>query len=88
LIRALSLAVLLAVVPAMAIAGGDRHDGDRPVAEKKICRKSQSTGSIMTRRVCHTRAEWDSLSAKGKSDLDRTRSMERSRSMVGASREN
>lgn len=88
MIRALSLAVLLATVPVVATAGEEKADGDKPAAEKKICRKAQSTGSIMTRRVCHTQAEWDSISAQGQADLDRTRSMERSRSMVGASREN
>lgn len=88
MIRTLSLAALLAAVPVIATAGGEKSGDAGPAAEKKICRVAQSTGSIMKRRVCHTQPEWDSLSAKGQADLDRTRSMERSRSMVGATREN
>lgn len=30
-----------------------------PVKEKKICMPDDSTGSIVPRRVCRTRAEWD-----------------------------
>ena len=86
--RILSLVALMAVVPVAATAGDQKGNGDKPAAEKKICRKTQSTGSIMARRVCRTQAEWDALAAKGQSDLDRTRAMERSRSMVGSSRDN
>lgn len=32
-----------------------------PPAEKKLCRSQVSTGSIMGRRVCHTRAEWAAI---------------------------
>ncbi|MGU3389124.1 hypothetical protein [Sphingomonas sp. M1A8_2b] len=28
---------------------------------KTICRKETATGSIMGRRVCHTRAEWSAM---------------------------
>lgn len=86
MIRLLSIAAMLAAAPAAATAG-EKPDGDKPAAEKKICRKQQSTGSIMARRVCHTKAEWDALAAQGQADIDRTRAMERSRSMVGASRD-
>jgi hypothetical protein len=30
-----------------------------PVKEKKICRSEEVTGSIMPKRVCRTKAEWD-----------------------------
>jgi len=86
-IRTLSLLALIATVLAPP-AAGEEGNSEKPAAEKKICRKAPRTGSIMARRVCHTQAEWDELAAKGQSDLDRARAMERSRSMVGSSRDN
>lgn len=31
------------------------------LAENKICRMETGTGSVMPRRVCRTKAEWDAL---------------------------
>ncbi len=86
-LRILSLAALLAVAPAASQAAAPgKATADKPDAEKKICKREVATGSIMSRRICHTRAEWDQLEAKGKADLDRARAMERSRSLVEGNR--
>ena len=47
--------VLLLVAVAVPAAAQDAA----PKPEKKICRAVQSTGSIMSKRDCRTRAEWD-----------------------------
>lgn len=81
-IRILSVAALLVAVPAAGLA----EQSGTPNLDKKICRNESVTGSIMSRRVCHTKAEWEALEAKGKADLERTREMERSRSLVNGNR--
>lgn len=56
-------------------------------ADKKVCkRETLSTGSIMPKRVCRTKAEWDAITAQSQRDLERQRSQENDRSMVGATR--
>lgn len=34
------------------------------VKEKKICRTEDDTGSIVPKRTCHTKAEWDAINAE------------------------
>ncbi|MEN2746330.1 hypothetical protein [Sphingomonas sp. T9W2] len=34
---------------------------EAPKQEKKICRREVTTGSIMARPVCHTKAEWTQI---------------------------
>ena len=45
------------------------------VADKKICRSVQSTGSIMAKRTCHLHSEWVQIdqanAAAAQSALDR-----------------
>ncbi len=79
----ISLAVLLAAVPAAAFAvDADEPPVAQPDEEKVICKREVATGSIMSRRVCLTKAEWKAIEEQSKADLDRTRAMERSRSLV------
>ncbi|WP_158702985.1 hypothetical protein [Allosphingosinicella vermicomposti] len=41
---------------------------------KMICRANQvDTGTIMSKKVCRTRAEWDAMSKKGEDDVARLR---------------
>jgi hypothetical protein len=35
-----------------------------PVKEKKICRSEVPLGSIMSKRVCHTKSEWAQIRGK------------------------
>lgn len=41
--------------------------------EKKICRAEGSTGSIMTKRVCRTRAEWARIAEQNERENQRFR---------------
>ena len=52
---------------------------------KKVCKEEIVTGSVMTKRICHTREEWAQMEARSRSQLDRTRDMDRSKSLVNSS---
>lgn len=55
-------ALVATATPALA---GDKKPID---PDKPVCRSVEQTGSIMTHRVCHTRAQWAAQSAQdGKS---------------------
>ena len=87
MLRVLVAVSLITSTPVLATSNDAVSvEADKPVKEKKVCKSSQATGSIMVRRVCRTQTEWDSMTAKSQADLDRTRDMERSRGMVGATR--
>lgn len=59
-----ALALATGAAPAMA---GDKRPVD---PNKPLCRSVEQTGSIMTHRVCHTRAEWATLSAQDSKNKD------------------
>ncbi|MBK8628990.1 MAG: hypothetical protein IPN84_01920 [Sphingomonadales bacterium] len=50
------LALALSVSPAIARKGHD--DAPKDPMQKKVCRESAETGTILPRRICKTRAEW------------------------------
>lgn len=84
MLRSLAFASLfVALVPVSAAA----QDDSAPKApEKKICRRVIATGSVMARTTCRTKAEWDALSARGRSDAERQINQERMRNNVQNSR--
>ena len=70
--RMLIAIVFAASIPAAALA----KDGKPADAAKKTCRELEATGSLFTKRVCHTDAEWaviDEQNRKGASDFDKSR---------------
>lgn len=88
MLRSVVLAGLfLALAPNTAVAqdaGGAEAAPKAP--EKKICRRSTATGSVMAKVTCHTKAEWDAISARSQSDLERQINQERARNNVQNSR--
>jgi curli biogenesis system outer membrane secretion channel CsgG len=79
-------ALLATFVAALAIAPAQAQESagstaSKPAKEKKICKRSIATGSVMTKVTCRTKAEWDAMAAASQLDLDRTRDLERSRSL-------
>jgi predicted transglutaminase-like cysteine proteinase len=89
----LSCAALAFAVPAAAAPAASQSDqasADRqasvPVKEKKICRRDTATGSIMAKSICHTRAEWEAMTAQSKSDLQKVRNIELTHQQVGIQR--
>lgn len=64
---ALTLALALIAAPAQAEPAAAPSSPAAPPAasaERKICRASVATGSIMQRKTCHTRAEWERIDAE------------------------
>ena len=53
------LALGLITTPALAKKDGDSAPKD-PM-QKKVCRESAETGTILPRRTCKTRAEWEAI---------------------------
>lgn len=82
---AVPLAVLALAAAAPASAQDDANaprPAEKPVKEKKICKSETGTGSIMPKRTCRTKAEWDELTEQSKANLDRTRNRDAGMGMV------
>ena len=61
--RLIVLAIACAVPSALLAQDAAPAPAAAPVAakpekEKKICRREETTGSVMLTRVCHTKEEW------------------------------
>ena len=55
----------LCAIPALA------EDQAAPVKEKKICRREETTGSILGGRpVCHTKSEWAAIDEANRKNAD------------------
>jgi hypothetical protein len=69
--------VLIAIAVAVSIPGtGLAKDAKPADPAKKTCRALESTGSLFSKRICHTAAEWaviDEQNRKGASDFDNSR---------------
>ncbi len=65
------LALLVLATPALAHQDADGGADKKAKAEKKICRALVSTGSIMGKRECHTKAEWDAMSDRSTNARDK-----------------
>ena len=59
---------------------------ERPVKERKICKSEVGTGSIMPKRICRTKADWDALTEQSRGNLERTQRVDAGTGMVGASK--
>ena len=81
-----SIAVLCLASPAaLAEPATTTPPSSGPVAakpEKKICRAAVGTGTIMARRVCHTRAEWAQIDGQGSASAQQQLD-ERDRGLTG-----
>ncbi|MEY2944227.1 MAG: hypothetical protein RLY97_2241 [Pseudomonadota bacterium] len=63
---------LLVSLPNVAIAAETSATGTATPKEKKICRADVNTGSIMPKRTCHTKAEWEALDRQNSSAAGKT----------------
>ena len=50
--------------------------------EKKICRKDVATGSVMVKKTCRTKAEWDALAAQGRDQMEKMRGIDSNQSFT------
>lgn len=84
--RPIIVAAVTAAFLSSAAIAETKNEPAEPAKEKTICRKAVATGSIMSKRVCKTKAEWDAIEAASREDLQRTLDQERSKSMTGTMR--
>ncbi|MDQ0249314.1 Spy/CpxP family protein refolding chaperone [Sphingomonas kyeonggiensis] len=71
--RFVTFAALLALsAPALAQQTDTAPAPASPVKEKKICRALDVTGSIMSKRTCHTREEWRQIDDSNGDNAQRT----------------
>ena len=60
------IAIAVAVsIPATAFA---KDDKSADPAKKKTCRELEATGSLFTKRACHTAAEWAVIDERNRKD--------------------
>jgi hypothetical protein len=81
------IAAMAAAVPAAAQdANAPQPTAEKPIKEKKVCKTDVGTGSIMPKRTCRTKAEWEALTEQSKGNLDRTQDANAGVGMVGGNR--
>jgi predicted secreted protein len=64
LVTAAALSAMIVATPALA---KDKKPLD---PNKRICRSEVPTGSMMSKSVCHTRAEWQSIDDQNQAATD------------------
>jgi hypothetical protein len=69
--RYLFAAVIATVVALPATAATPPAKDIKPVPEKKICRASVATGSIMPKRICRTASDWAQIDRANADQVDR-----------------
>jgi hypothetical protein len=69
------LALTLGLTSVLAAPAIAQDAQVKPAKEKMVCRAEESTGSIMRKRTCHTKAEWVEIdkqnAAASKDAMDR-----------------
>jgi hypothetical protein len=61
--------VLVAIAVAVSISGtGLAKDAKAADPAKKICRSQEAVGTMFTKRVCHTAAEWAKIDESNRKD--------------------
>ena len=61
--KILTLAALCASSSTLYAQATPAPAAETPVKEKKVCRREETTGSIMPTRICHTKDEWAQIDA-------------------------
>lgn len=61
------LASALAITPAIAADKSDQKQADPN--QRIICKVDKSVGTMISGRICHTRAEWDQIAHDAKEDF-------------------
>lgn len=83
MIKLAPLALLLCATPALASETAQKDATETPAKpEKKVCKTERSTGSIMPKRTCRSKAEWDAQA----NDRNRMAEQDRLKSSIQGSR--
>ncbi|MBW8745815.1 MAG: hypothetical protein JF628_16030 [Sphingomonas sp.] len=83
--KVLMLAALCAVSGALHAQTAPVPTSQKPVKEKKLCRREEATGSIMTTSVCHTKDEWTQIDAANARAVDQFNTLRRTGHSAGGS---
>jgi hypothetical protein len=70
----------LTIIAVSAPAFAADADQNPPKKERRICRESEPTGSRLTTRVCHTKAEWAEIDKANQETA--TREVQRDQAMA------
>ena len=62
--------------------------GKIPDADKKMCKTEAATGSIIPKRICRTKGEWEAMRARSLANLERLKKEEQERQHTTESRRN
>ena len=83
MILTVTMAALIAAVspaqdvPASPQEGGVVVTGEKNKQNKRVCKRSVATGSVMQKVTCRTVAEWNAATDKSLATLDRLRGEDR-----------
>jgi hypothetical protein len=70
-----SMAIMFSTGPLLAQEANDKVV--KPAKEKRICHDEEAvTGSVMTKRICHTAAVWSELQKQNRRDVDINRTQQ------------
>lgn len=73
MLRTVAAILLFPATAGLAQTAGVASAGAADPGQKRVCRTMTPTGSIMTKRVCHTRKEWDALTTASQRKMDERR---------------
>ena len=62
--------------------------GERPKSQKRVCKRSVATGSIMPTVTCRTVAEWEEVRERSVANLERMKNDQKTRQYVKDAVEN
>jgi hypothetical protein len=62
--------------------------GELPDAKKRVCKSSVATGSILSKKVCRTKEEWEYIRERSIASAERMKAEARARDHVQATRDN
>ena len=62
--------------------------GEIPDADKRVCKTQTATGSIIPKRTCRTKGEWEEMRARSLARLERMKKEEQERQFTSESRRN
>jgi hypothetical protein len=73
----IALAAVVQATPPLPVVAGAVERDTKP---KLICKSEQIVGSLLPKRICHTREQWAAIAKMTQDDLDQQRRYSRARS--------
>lgn len=67
--RFLSLAVMVALLPAVPVVAGGNEEAAVDPKDKMVCKRTQKTGTRFYDKVCKTAAQWELIAEEARRGL-------------------